>query len=307
MKARARTSSFARLHGLLTRPRAEPDEPFPGRAYHGIPSGCPECTQQDLEKVHNEILQIANQRFQLTTLALASCGTIAAWVTDTVVTSTAAEKQPGLAIYAVEDLVPMATLLAFLLLLGLFWYQGRLLMSLRWLSTYLIVQGSGWEWHWLCFRHAGPQLGGRRGTLPFHAYLWGLLHAFWGMMFVVLVYHLWLEAHFIARAKEQALGEGQVWGGWSSLSVAAPHELGPWLLVAFAGILIAWVMWRLTCKLDENCRDNDMIESWNQALSVAARFQSTSPAACLDASGLEYGAETNTASGQVERETHEGS
>ena len=45
-------------------------DPAGEAAYLEPPTGPRKCTPEDLQKVHNEILQITNQRFQLTTLAI---------------------------------------------------------------------------------------------------------------------------------------------------------------------------------------------------------------------------------------------
>ena len=211
--------------------------------------------------MHNEILQITNQRFQLTTLAIGAAGSIAAWVTSSVTQTvpTPAAATP------VEQLAPMATLLAFLIIFGLFWYQGRLWITLRWLSSYLLVQGPGWELHWMCFRH-NKKAASRRKDDPFHAYSWGVLHMFLLLMAAVFVYVLMLESHFLAHVR------GTDWQPWNALAYLNEHGVWWWGAVMSTGIVLGVVMSRMTRKLEEAGRDHRMIEDWKSALDEAVRL-----------------------------------
>src|SRR3954470_12604781 len=122
---------------------------------------------QEIAKIHYEILQLENQRFVLTTTALVFFGTVSGWVITTVLSP--ASRTVGVSTPVVTEpmlyLCQASTVLVWLVLYILFRYQLSLALSVRWLAAYLMFKGSDWEWNWHVFRR---QHKDRRPTeMPF--------------------------------------------------------------------------------------------------------------------------------------------
>lgn len=138
---------------------------------------------EDLRKVHGEVLQLVNQRFQVVTLAMLVFVTICGWLTSAVVGSSS---------NAVDRvrLARGASLLLLTVLLFLFLYQFALQRMLRTLTTYLKVQGSVWEDHWQKFRKT------KRGR-KYWAYSKGAALVFSVLGIATLIYPLLLQVIFL--------------------------------------------------------------------------------------------------------------
>ena len=107
--------------------------------------------QEDLRKLHSEINQIINQRFQLATAAITIFGVVVAWLLPN------EQKSAGSSVGSFT----FAGSLLILILLSLLFALSRLLTGmLRVISTYLIVtDGSSWENDWQHYREEGAHLG----------------------------------------------------------------------------------------------------------------------------------------------------
>ncbi len=99
---------------------------------------------EDVRKLHNEINQIVNQRFTLTTLTVTVFGLMIAWLTP--------KGQPPLN-NGKEVITYMGAVLIIIVIFVLFlltWYLGNML---RVFTTYLNVSdASGWEKDWSLYR-----------------------------------------------------------------------------------------------------------------------------------------------------------
>jgi len=99
-------------------------------------------TPEDVKKIHDEINQIVNQRFLVTTLAITSFGVIGAWIVR--------ENLGGTLIFAVSLLLSS-------LICMLSFFNHSLKKTLRIFTTYLIASESTmWENHWMMYRGADP-------------------------------------------------------------------------------------------------------------------------------------------------------
>jgi hypothetical protein len=159
--------------GVRTRHRV-PDLRRPTRSTHDQVErrpALPNAASEDIRKVHAEVLQIVNQRFTLTSAAVVFFGGVAGWVSTVVLRPDASAASGSL------GMLPfVAMVLVSLVLYLLFEYQVSLAITLRWLTTYLMVCGSEWEWLWYQFRRdlRKPPSGSKMKQLsieaPFLAY-----------------------------------------------------------------------------------------------------------------------------------------
>ncbi|NBB49772.1 hypothetical protein GVN24_15955 [Rhizobium sp. CRIBSB] len=98
----------------------------------------------DLTKIHNEINQIGNQRFILTTVSITFIGGLLSWVVPK------ASLQGG---DYIADFNFWVCGVGNLVLLSLFWWNHNLRKMARIYSNYLIISGkSQWEEDWAKFR-----------------------------------------------------------------------------------------------------------------------------------------------------------
>lgn len=158
--------------GLRTRHHV-PDVRRPARRTHDQVErrpALPNAASEDIRKVHSEVLQIVNQRFTLTSAAVVFFGGVAGWVSTVIL-------RPDASASGSLGMLPfVATVLVSLVLYLLFEYQVSLAITLRWLTTYLMVCGSEWEWLWYQFRRdlRRPPSGSKMKQLsmeaPFLAY-----------------------------------------------------------------------------------------------------------------------------------------
>lgn len=103
-----------------------------------------EPNPEDLRKLHAEVNQITNQRFLVTTSALALFGVVGGWLIP---------RSQVEASGRVSDFTCLMCAALILFLLILFWYSQQLKRMLRVITTYLDVFGdSAWEQHWAAFR-----------------------------------------------------------------------------------------------------------------------------------------------------------
>jgi len=103
-----------------------------------------EPTNEDVRKIHAECIQITNQRFVITTLAVTVFGIIGAWMIPR--GAPVAESASGA--FALTGSI-ILTLLLFLL----FFFNHFLRGMLRIFTTYLITTGkSSWEYDWERYR-----------------------------------------------------------------------------------------------------------------------------------------------------------
>ncbi len=102
-------------------------------------------TTEDERKLHNEINQIVNQRFILTTLALTLFGVLTAWMVpkDSV---HQAEADIGSFPFAISLVISV-------LIFSIYWWSHVLKNTMRVFTSYLAETGkSGWELDWHEFR-----------------------------------------------------------------------------------------------------------------------------------------------------------
>jgi hypothetical protein len=123
---------------------------------------------EEMRKVHSEILQLNNQQFLLTTTSIIFVGTALSWATTTIVsnhknnvqvnsenlekTTSMENSASNIEIPPIEYILPAAALLICSVLLVAFFYYSSLVITVRWLAAYLMLQGSSWEWNWYSFR-----------------------------------------------------------------------------------------------------------------------------------------------------------
>src|SRR6266851_4269777 len=101
-------------------------------------------TPEDREKIHNEVNQIMNQRFVLTTFALTVFGAISAWLLPK--TQPSADGGVGRFVYA-------ASIGLSFVVFWMYWLHHSLKKYPRVLTTYLqMSKGSGWESDWTDYR-----------------------------------------------------------------------------------------------------------------------------------------------------------
>jgi len=103
-----------------------------------------ETTPEDIKKINNEICQIINQRYLLTTFAITTFGIILAWLIPK--TSSGAGANPPIFYYA-------GSILLIIVLFCLYLFNYCLRGMLRIFSTYLqVTDKSGWEQNWQKYR-----------------------------------------------------------------------------------------------------------------------------------------------------------
>jgi len=98
---------------------------------------------EDKRKLHNEINQIVNQRFLLSTLAVTIFAVIVAWIM----------REPSTTSCELGWFRYFASIVLLIVLFGLFCLMHRLRAMLRIISSYLIeTKSSGWEIDWKKYR-----------------------------------------------------------------------------------------------------------------------------------------------------------
>lgn len=95
-------------------------------------------TPEDVKKIHDEINQIVNQRFLITTLAITLFSVVGAWLVR--------EDLNDILVFFVSSLLASLTFMLYI-------FSYTLKRTLRIFSTYLDVTGSSiWEKHWKSYR-----------------------------------------------------------------------------------------------------------------------------------------------------------
>ena len=215
---------------------------------------------QDISKIHSEILQIGNQRFQLTTAAVVFFAAICSWTTSTVVR---ADGMTGGGEAQVAFLTRASAVIAVIVLALLFRYHLSYGKTLRWLSTYLICAGSDWEWHYYVFRRGTTQGKSAhtqhpRAERPFYGYTVGSAYVFLMIILCSVAYFVGLEMVFVGFRSD-------TWHWWSGIMITA----------AAVGLY----MFHLATKVDNLDEENRMLHTWQSIReSCTARQPITSSA-----------------------------
>jgi len=123
---------------------------------------------EDVKKINDEIRQIVNQRYLLTTFAITTFGIIIAWLIPK--TSAGASANPPIFYYA-------GSILLIIILGGLYLFNYCLRGMLRIFSTYLqVTDKSGWEQNWQNYRDNNT-IKFKRSKLIKHSKYWGYTKA----------------------------------------------------------------------------------------------------------------------------------
>jgi hypothetical protein len=186
-------------------------------------------SSEGIRKLYSEMLQLDNQRFLLTTTAVVFFGTVAGWVTTTLLRAGGrpAESEPGAAVGLVPYLLPVSTALVWAVLYVLFHYQLLLAHTVRWLAVYQMLQGSDWEWTWHFFRRLN--VARESNDVPFAAYR-VITTIFKLLIVVAFFYFLILQAFLFPpnigatweEVRRAVFGSLTSWHFWALLTVVLP-------------------------------------------------------------------------------------